>query len=168
MNPPPDSPPPGSIRSIDHVNIVVEDLDRQLAFYRELLGFSLTRQVTISGDWIENVVGLRDVEADVVYLSLPEGPRLELIRYRSPEAMRPEGLEHPATPGLRHIAFRVDDIAPLVERLERAGVPFFGEVQDVPSGQVTYAGNRRKRLVYFRDPEGTVLEFCEYVEPDSV
>jgi catechol 2,3-dioxygenase-like lactoylglutathione lyase family enzyme len=32
----------------------------------------------------------------------------------------------------------------------------------VPSSQVTYANNVRKRLVYFRDPEGNLLELCEY------
>src|SRR5438034_11350572 len=92
---------------IDHVNIVVTDLDRMLAFYRDLLGLRVTKQVTISGDWIGSVVGLGDVHADVIYLELDSGPRIELIRYNRPALERPVNVEKPNAPGLRHIALRV-------------------------------------------------------------
>jgi hypothetical protein len=50
----------------------------------------------------------------------------------------------------------------MVAKLRAAGVEFFSGVQTVPDSQVTYAGGVRKRLVYFRDPEGNILELCEY------
>ena len=148
--------------TIDHVNIVVTDLDRMLAFYRDMLGLAVTKRATIEGAWIGATVGLSDVNADVVYLDFESGPRLELIRYNRPAMNRPVGVDQPNAPGLRHFALRVDDIDVLVARLQKAGVKFFSDVQRVPDSQVTYAGGIRKRLIYFQDPEGNLLEFCEY------
>jgi len=148
---------------IDHVNIVVQDLDRMVAFYRDALGLKETKRVTISGSWVASTVGLPEVQADVVYLDLASGPRVELIRYNRPAMERPAGIDRPNAPGLRHIAFRVDDIEAVVERLRAVGVRFFSDgVQQVPETQVTYAGGIRKRLIYFTDPEGNLLELCEF------
>ena len=150
------------LESIDHVNIVVSDLPRMTEFYCRALGLTETMRVTISGPWIDKTVGLSGVEAECVYLSLPTGPRIELLRYVRPPALRPGRLGDSNTPGLRHLAFRVGDIEAAVARLREAGVEFFSDVQKVPDTQVTYAGGVRKRLVYFHDPEGNLLELCEY------
>jgi len=148
--------------TIDHVNIVVSDLDRMLTFYRDVLALKVTKRATIEGDWIGATVGLHGVNADVVYLDLESGPRIELIRYNRPQMDRPDGVDQPNAPGLRHLAFRIEDIEATVARLRAAGVRFFSEIQRVPDSQVTYAGGIRKRLIYFQDPEGNLLELCEY------
>ncbi len=150
------------IQSIDHVNLVVRDLERMTTFYRDVLGCCLTKEVSISGDWIDEVVGLWGVEADVVYLELPEGPRIELIAYRSPAGVASEMPNSPNLFGLRHLAIRVTDIDSLVAKLQTSQVEFQSDVKSVPDTQVTYEGGVRKRLVYFRDPEDNLLEFCEY------
>jgi catechol 2,3-dioxygenase-like lactoylglutathione lyase family enzyme len=132
-------------------------------FYEAMLGLKVTKHVTISGEWVDQTVGLNGVNADVVYLDPPSGPRIELIRYRAPEASAPRSaIELPNTPGFRHLAFRVDDIDALVAKLSSAGVQFFSAVQNVPESQVRYPSGVRKRIVYFRDPEGNILELCEY------
>ena len=151
---------------IDHVNIVVRDLEGMIAFYRDVLGLAVTRRVSISGPWIAATVGLDEVHADVVYLDFPTGPRIELIRYNHPAIGRPAALDRPNAPGLRHMAFKVDDIDAVTARLRAAGVRIFSDVQTVPDAQVTYAGGVRKRLVYFTDPEGNLLELCEYRSPE--
>jgi catechol 2,3-dioxygenase-like lactoylglutathione lyase family enzyme len=150
------------ITSIDHVNLVVRDLERMKDFYCRLLGCVVTKEVHIEGPWIEEVVGLAGVSADVVYLDLPEGPRIELIAYRNPASRVLAERQQPHLEGLRHLAFRVDNIDSLVSRLSAEGVNFFSEVKTVPDSQVTYSGGVRKRLVYFTDPENNLLEFCEY------
>jgi catechol 2,3-dioxygenase-like lactoylglutathione lyase family enzyme/8-oxo-dGTP pyrophosphatase MutT (NUDIX family) len=150
------------LRQVDHVNIVVRDIDEMVAFYRDVLGMEVTRDVTISGDWIGKVVGLKNVKARVVYLGLMAGPRIELIKYDKPKAKNPDHTEKPHALGMRHIAFLVRDIDKTVKRLAKAGVRFLSDVQDVPSAQVTYDNDHRKRLVYFHDPEGNLLELCEY------
>ena len=148
------------IDHIDHVNIVVRDLAACERFYVDLLGLERTREAVLSGAWVESVVGLEGVRARVVYLQ-PKGggPRIELIQYESPEgAAFPENAES-NTVGLRHIAFRVDDIDEMYARLKEAGVKFNGPPQGA-EGVSHLAGN--KRLCYFHDPEGTLLEFAEY------
>src|SRR5688572_2583539 len=106
------------LHSIDHVNLVVSDLERMCAFYCDALGFTVSKRVTIEGDWIDRVVGLSGVRAEVVYLELAEGPRLELLKFLSPPVpQRPDGLGESNTPGLRHVAFRVSDIDAMVARL---------------------------------------------------
>lgn len=147
---------------IDHVNIVVNDLNSMTAFYRDALGFEVTKEVTISGEWVESVVGLEGVVAEVVYLAPPSGPRVELIRYVSPEGHCPPDLGRSNTRCLRHIAFQVEEIDAAVARLKSVAVRLLSEVQRVPNSQVTYSGGVCKQLVYFHDPEGNLLELCEY------
>jgi catechol 2,3-dioxygenase-like lactoylglutathione lyase family enzyme len=65
------------------------------------------------------------------------------------------------------MAFRVGDIDPVAGQLRDAGVKFLSDIQQVPDSQVTYAGGVRKRLVYFHDPEGNLLELCEYRSADK-
>ncbi|MFZ1936685.1 MAG: VOC family protein [Thermoguttaceae bacterium] len=149
------------IERIDHVNLVVADMQPMLAFYRDLLGLRLTKQATIRGPWIEAVTGLAQAEADVVFLEAPAGPGIELIRYRTPDRPRPRALGDPDTKGLRHIALRVTDLDALVAALRRSGVELLSEVQQVPAAQVDYT-DQRKRLVYCHDPEGNLLELCAF------
>lgn len=150
------------LETIDHVNIVVRDLERMAAFYSDVLGMRVTKRVTITGEWIDRVVGLSGAVGEVVYLELPLGPRLELIRYLQPSGANPPGLEISNTRGFRHIAFRVADVDASLRILRGFGVEALSDVQIVPQEQVTYEGGIRKRLVYFRDPEGNLLELCEY------
>jgi glyoxylase I family protein len=150
------------IESIDHINIVVDDMPRMVAFYTGVLGLRLTKQAVISGPWIEAVTCLSAVEAEVAFLEAPSGPRIELLCYRKPQGSpRLDGLDRPNVQGLRHIALRVTDIDRLAAAIEAAGVKMLSVVQQVPAAQVEYA-DQRKRLVYFRDPEDNLLELCEF------
>ena len=150
------------LHRIDHVNIVVRDMQTMVSFYRDVLGLEVTKDVNISGDWIGQVVGLENVRARVVYLEMPTGARIELIEYESPEHVDLDQLGQPHVRGLRHLGFAVNDIDAVHERLAAAGVRFLSDVQQVPDEQVTFEGSARKRLVYFRDPEGNLLELCQY------
>ena len=146
---------------IDHINFVVADLDAMTAFYRDALGLTVTKQITISGPWIETVTGLPDARGDVVYLEPETGPGVELICYRRPQGSRPAELGRANTPGLRHAAFSVDDLDAVIQKLENAGGRILSEVQQVPADQVDFGG-LQKRIVYFHDPEGNLLELCEF------
>ncbi len=146
---------------IDHVNLVVGDLDAMATFYRDTLGLGITRRITICGPWIEAITGLADAEADVVYLEPTSGPGVELICYRTPRASRPGRLGEANTPGLRHVAFQVDDLKSLIQKLKAANAQVLSDVQEVPTEQVEFGG-RQKRTVYCRDPEGNLLELCQF------
>jgi len=149
------------IQRLDHVNLVVEDLAAMTAFYRDVLGLRVTREITIGGHWIEALTGFERVEADVIYLEADSAAGLELIRYRSPEGSRPPGLEKPNTKGIRHVAFAVEDLDAVVGCLKAAGIGSVSPIHEVPTAQVEFA-SRQKRIVYCRDPEGNLLELCDF------
>lgn len=150
------------IRGIDHLNIVVTDMARSLAFYTELLGFARTKEAWLEGDWIERVTGVAGVRAHAVFIVSPGGePRIELLQYHAPAGAAVAENSRANTIGLRHFALRVDDIAALTARLRAAGVPVFGEPEMVPAGVVSHDAGR-KTLVYFLDPDGVIVELAEY------
>jgi catechol 2,3-dioxygenase-like lactoylglutathione lyase family enzyme len=150
------------IRAIDHINIVVADLERSVRFYTGLLGFTKTKEAYLEGGWIDQIVGLHGVKAHAVFIVAPAGePRIELLCYETPEGGAPRENSRANTVGLRHIALRVDDMAAMVAALRAAGVTIFSEPVRVPRGVVKHdAGD--KTLVYFLDPDGVILELAEY------
>ncbi len=150
------------ICAIDHINIVVSDLDRSVKFYTELLGFEKTNSVHLEGDWIDSIVGLKGVVADVAFIVAPAGePKIELLCYKSPigESMPSNSLAN--TIGLRHIAFRVDGIYEMAGRLRKAGVKLLSEPVSVPATVLPHDAGR-KTLFYFHDPDGVLLEIAEF------
>lgn len=145
--------------SIDHANLVVRDLAAMTRFYCDLFGFRVVLERTLEGDWIDQVCGLEGAVMDCVILASPgDGARLELLSYRTPSAIELPHHELPQALGLRHLAFRVDDLNTMASRLQEAGVTLVSGPVDVPFD----VGGRRKRLLYFHDPEGVLLELAEY------
>ena len=150
------------IRGIDHLNIVVSDLERSVRFYCDVLGFRKTHDVVMEGAWIETIIGLRGVKGLVAFVEPPAGgPRIELLQYVTPAGIALPENSRANTRGLRHVAFRVDGIAAMTERLRAAGVTLFSEPVRVPAGVVKFAAGD-KTLVYFLDPDGVILELAEY------
>lgn len=150
------------IRGIDHINIVVTDLARSLQFYCGVLGFTRTKEAHLEGEWIERIVGLRGVKAHAVFIVAPAGePRIELLCYATPPGTGSAENSRANTIGLRHLAFRVDDMAAMAAKLRAAGVTLFSDPVRVPGGVVQFAAGD-KTLVYFLDPDGVLLELAEY------
>ena len=151
------------IKSVDHINIVVSDLDRSVRFYTEILGFRKIRDAILQGEWIDKIVGLSGVEAKVVYVVAPGGePRIELLQYLSPTGKFLSENSLPNTPGLRHIALQVKNINVLYKKLLENNITVFGGPVKVPAGVVKHDSGQ-KTLLYFLDPDGVVLELAEYM-----
>jgi catechol 2,3-dioxygenase-like lactoylglutathione lyase family enzyme len=144
---------------LDHVNIVVTDMARAEAFYGGTLGLRRGFECLLEGEWIEQVTGVGSARAQCVFFEPEGGGRVELLQYLSPQGEPLPVNRLPYTPGLRHIAFEVDDLDALCERLRAAGVALVSSPVEVPF-RVGTAG--RKRLCYFHDPEGVLLEVAEY------
>lgn len=148
---------------IDHLNLVVADLNRSLGFYVDLLGFRQTQRTLLEGEWIGRIVGLPNARAEVAFIEPPLGaPRIELLQYLSPDGTALELNSVANTHGLRHVALRVEDLAAMKAHLERHGVEFFGEPVTVPEGIIKRAAGAKKTLVYFLDPDGVILELAQY------
>jgi catechol 2,3-dioxygenase-like lactoylglutathione lyase family enzyme len=142
-----------TIQRMDNVLIVVEDLERAKAFFAEL-GMELEGETTVEGRWVDRVVGLDGVRADIVMMRTPDGhSRVELTKFHSPPAVRAEPQIAPAnTLGLRRIMFAVDDIDDVVARLRRHGAELVGEIAQYEN---VY------RLCFLRGPEGIIIGLAE-------
>jgi catechol 2,3-dioxygenase-like lactoylglutathione lyase family enzyme len=144
--------------TFDHINLVVRDMEAACAFYGGVLGLHQTFERILEGEWISTVAGVPNAVARCIFLEDERGcVRLELLQYLQPRAEFAEETR-PHAPGFRHIAFTVDDIEAWCARLQQAGAEFVSAPVKVPFD----VGGRTKRLCYFRDPEGNLLELAEY------
>lgn len=142
-----------TLRRMDNVLIVVEDLEAVTAFFSEL-GMELEGRTLVEGGFADRVVGLEGVRADIVMLRTPDGHgRVELTRFHTPPAIASEPRNAPAnTLGIRRIMFAVDGIDDLVARLRAHGAELVGEVAQY---QESY------RLCFVRGPEGIIVGLAE-------
>ncbi|MEU1476696.1 VOC family protein [Streptomyces sp. NPDC001668] len=142
-----------TIRRMDNVLIVVDDLDAVVAFFVEL-GMELEGTSPVEGRWVERIIGLDGVRQDVAMLRVPGGHgRVELARFHTPKAVEGAPPDAPTnTLGIRRIMFAVDDIDDVVARLRTHGAELVGEI-------VRYEDIYR--LCYVRGPEGIVVGLAE-------
>lgn len=142
-----------TIQRMDNVLIVVEDVEAAKAFFAEL-GMELQGETTVEGRWVDRVVGLNGVRADIVVMRTPDGHgRVELTKFHSPPAVRAEPQNAPAnTLGIRRIMFAVDDIDDVVARLRRHGAELVGEIAQYED---IY------RLCFLRGPEGIMIGLAQ-------
>jgi catechol 2,3-dioxygenase-like lactoylglutathione lyase family enzyme len=139
---------------MEHIGIVVDDLAAATEFFLEL-GLVLLLEVPVEGRWVDRVVGLQGVRADIAMMQTPDGNgRLELTKFHSP-SIQGGRRDAPANmPGIRHIAFAVEDIDAVVAGLRARGVELVGDLERY---QDSYW------LCYVRGPEGIIIELAERV-----
>ncbi|HWA54447.1 MAG TPA: VOC family protein [Solirubrobacterales bacterium] len=137
---------------MDHVGIVVEDLEAATEFFVEL-GLEVQGTGEVEDERADRIVGLDGVRSQLVMLQSKDGQRLlELVKFHSPAspAGDPEAPSH--APGIRHLAFVVDDVDAAVAGLRARGTELVGEL-------VSYGSSYR--LCYVRGPEGIIVELAE-------
>jgi catechol 2,3-dioxygenase-like lactoylglutathione lyase family enzyme len=142
------------IQRLDHINIVVGNLEEAREFFLHF-GFVELDAAELAGEWISSIVGLAEVRARYVALHLPGSTtNLELIEYQSPPSGRDPDTGRANRIGFRHLAFAVDDIEAEIARLKKRGIVFLSEVK-------TFS-KTGKKLVYFYGPDSILLELAEY------
>jgi len=143
-----------TIQRMDHVGIVVDDLADAVAFFVEL-GLALQGQAPVEGDWVDRVVGLEGVRAQIAILRTPDGHgRLELTKFHTPSTDGGYQRAPANASGIRYVAFAVDDIDAVLARLRARGAELVGELGHY---QDSY------RLCYVRGPEGIIVELAEQI-----
>jgi catechol 2,3-dioxygenase-like lactoylglutathione lyase family enzyme len=144
---------------MDNVLIVVEDLDRVIAFLQEL-GMELEGRMPIEDEWADRVIGLQGARSEIAVLRTPDGHgRVELTQFRTPAAVRMRPVDAPTNVlGIGRIMFAVSDVDAVVERLRPHGAELVGEI-------VQY--EKSYRLCYIRGPEGIVLGLAQPLDADQ-
>jgi len=138
-----------------HVGLVVEDLHETVRFLA-LLGFDCGEPAVFSGEWVDRIIGLENVTVEVVMARVPDGSDVfEVVRFLSPRAGAQEPAPAANRPGLRHIAFTVEDVRGVVDRIREAGWNTVGEIVDYKN---TFL------LCYVRGPDGLIVELAERLD----
>lgn len=140
-----------TLKRMDNVLIVVDDLEATKAFFLEL-GLTLEGEQTVEGPLVGQLIGLENVRATLAMLRTPDGQGIELDKFHTPDAIRFGPVDAPVNAlGLRRIMFAVENIDAMVARLRDSGAEIIGEMQ---------YGDAYK-LAYVRGPEGIIVALAE-------
>jgi catechol 2,3-dioxygenase-like lactoylglutathione lyase family enzyme len=144
-----------AIQRLDHVGIVVDDLAAAIAFFTEL-GLALQGEGQVEGAWVDRIVALEGVRSEIVMMETPDGHgRIELTKFHAPPSPVGDESSPANAPGIRHLAFAVDDLDATRGRLRSQGAELVGEVERYSD---IY------RLCYVRGPEGIIVELAERID----
>lgn len=145
---------PFRILAADHTGITVSNLERSLAFWRDVLGFELSHRAHQTGELAAGITGVPSAEILIAVLKAP-GHKIELLEYRAP-ADRTHLRPRPCDVGSVHVALTVDDLDAVLEQIAASGWAAVGNPQTLAVGP-----NAGKRVIYVRDPDGTTIEFMQ-------
>jgi catechol 2,3-dioxygenase-like lactoylglutathione lyase family enzyme len=143
-----------TIQRMDHVGIVVEDLADAVAFFVEL-GLELEGEAPVEGNWVDRIIGLEGVRAQIAMLQTPDGhSRVELTEFLTPSTDGGDQRAPANASGIRHVAFAVEDVDGILARLQARGAELVGELGRYED---------RYRLCYVRGPAGIIVELAERI-----
>ena len=137
-----------------HTGFVVLDLEKFIKFY-EGFGLKLKSRMIEEGDYIDKLVGLKNVKLEWAKLSLPDGSLIELLQYHTHinSAYRDEELQLSYRLGCSHIALTVRDIEEAIKYICLSGGSIKNKYQSSPDGNV--------KVAYCYDMEGNILEIVQ-------
>jgi catechol 2,3-dioxygenase-like lactoylglutathione lyase family enzyme len=142
-----------TIKRLDHISVVVEDLPAAVAFFTAL-GMTVEGEMPIEGKWVDRINALEGIRVHIVMMRTPDGHgRLELTKFHSPELVAIEpAIAPPNAPGLRSVMFTVESVEETVDRLRPHGGDLIGEI-------VQYED--KYKICYMRGPAGIIVSLAE-------
>jgi len=147
---------PFRILAADHTGITVSNLERSLAFWRDVLGFELSHTAHQIGEMAREITGVAGAEIKLAVVKAPGGHKIELLEYLAPTDRKQHVDLAPCDVGFVHIALIVDDLKAILSAINESSWKAAGKPQTLQSGP-----NAGKRVVYVRDPDGTTIEFMQ-------
>jgi catechol 2,3-dioxygenase-like lactoylglutathione lyase family enzyme len=143
------------VRRFDHVGITVSDLDAATEFF---VGLGLEvegARMVVEGDFLDTVIGIPGSRTEVVMLRTPDGgTRLELSSFIRPDHQPGSPAAMATELGLRNVAFEVDDLQAVVDRLAADGYGLVGGI-----GRYEHIW----RMAYVRGPDGIIVSLAENI-----
>ena len=141
------------IQHFSHIGLCVADLDASLSFYTTGLGFREIHRLEVSGAHAEQLLGLSNLDLEVVYLER-DGTCIELLHYRAPGYCGEKEPRPINAPGLTHLSLVSDDLDGDSKRLQALG----GRVLD--STRI-HNPAYESSAVFLLDPDGTRIELVQ-------
>jgi catechol 2,3-dioxygenase-like lactoylglutathione lyase family enzyme len=143
-----------TVKRMDNVGIVVEDIDAAVEFF-SALGLELEGRAPIEGDWADSVTGLKNMRVEIAMMRTPDGhSRLEISRFLAPPVIA----DHRTAPvnalGYLRVMFAVEDLDDTLARLARLGAEVVGAVAQYEDAY---------RLCYIRGPEGLLIGLAQQI-----
>jgi catechol 2,3-dioxygenase-like lactoylglutathione lyase family enzyme len=145
---------PINVYGFNHTAFVVRDLDRTIAFFKDLIGLELLSRAPRDPRLIQDITGLDGADLEIAYLT-GFGHSIELIRYNAP-ADRGGALPRIYQDGAGHVAIDVDDVEAAVTAAEAYGLRLVGEIITIDGGP-----NKGRKVVYLQSEDGLSIEFIE-------
>lgn len=139
------------IKDIRHTGIVVFDLDRSMHFYMEKLGFKVLKRMNESGSFIDQILGLENIEVTTVKMVIKNNQMIELLDFTMNKKVMKEKNINDIGP--THLAFTVDDVDKMYSDFIDDGIEFISNPKISPDG---YA-----KVAFCKAPEGTFIELVE-------
>ena len=147
-----------TVKSMDNVGIVVEDIDAAIEFFAEL-GLALEGRMLIEEEWAGRVTGVRGQRVEVAMMRTPDGHScIELSRFQAPAIASDHRTAPVNSLGYLRVMFAVENIDETLARLGKLGATVVDEV-------VNYKDICR--LCYIRGPEGILIGIAQQLIPDS-
>ena len=141
-----------TVKRMDNVGIVVEDLDAAIGFFTEL-GLTLEGRMPIDGEWAGRVTGVRGQRVEIAMMRTPDGhSRIELSRFDAPAIASDHRTAPVNSLGYLRVMFAVEDLDDTLARLKKLGASVVDEV-------VNY--ENVYRLCYIRGPEGILIGLAQ-------
>ena len=147
---------PFRIIAADHTGITVSNLERSLAFWRDVLGFELSHTAHQTGEMASEITGVAGAEIKLAVVKTPGGHKIELLEYIAPADRKRHVTFRPCDVGFVHVALIVDDLDAVLRAINASGWKAAGKPQTLRSGP-----NAGKRVIYVHDPDGTTIEFMQ-------
>ena len=137
-----------------HTSFMVANLERSLAFFRDVLGLEVLGSREIRDDYFGQIVGLPGSVVRAALIRIPGGHHVELFEYVQPrgQSVAPQ----PCDPGSTHLALVTYDLPALYQKLKACGADFISTPVLITAGP-----NRGGYGVYLRDPNGILLELFQ-------
>ncbi|WP_139176444.1 VOC family protein [Natronincola peptidivorans] len=148
------------VKKFRHIGLVVKDYSKMMKFYSEVLGFEIIREFEIENEDFRKGVGISNAKAKGAHLIVPgNNVEIEISEYEQ-KIERCSELSLSNYPGYRHIAFIVENLEEAYNDLRKLGIEFISEPICVKEPK-NVAGFQ---FVYFRDPEGNIIEINQLPE----
>lgn len=139
------------IVNVNHFSFTVDNLNKSIEFYRDVLGLELLDKTERSEEFSSSVTGVEGATLKIAYMKA-SNCCIELIEYTSAKGIKLE--TKTCNTGSSHICFNVEDFDKWINNLKNNNVKFSGEICSVPEGP-----NKGKKVVYCEDIDGNTLEF---------